>query len=76
MIYVGVDVSKNKHDCCIINQEGEVVSPVFTIWNNKAGFDYLMEKIGEVESDKVDLFLHCLGNFRQRRRLQKHPLKE
>ena len=46
MIYVGVDVSKNKHDCCIINQEGEVVSPVFTIWNNKAGFDYLMEKIG------------------------------
>ena len=46
MIYVGVDVSKNKHDCCIINQDGAVVLPVFTIWNNKAGFDYLMEKIG------------------------------
>ena len=65
MIYVGVDVSKNKHDCCIINQEGEVVSPVFTIWNNKAGFDYLMEKIGEVEEDmaKVKIGLEATGHY-------------
>ena len=65
MIYVGVDVSKNKHDCCIINQEGEVVSPVFTIWNNKAGFDYLMEKICEVEMDmtKVKIGLEATGHY-------------
>ena len=51
MVYVGVDVSKNKHDCCMIDDYGDVVSSAFTIWNNKAGFDYLMEKIHEVETD-------------------------
>ena len=51
MVYVGVDVSKNKHDCCMIDESGEVVASAFTIWNNKAGFEYLMDKIREVETD-------------------------
>ena len=24
MVYVGVDVSKNKHDCCMIDEYGDV----------------------------------------------------
>lgn len=65
MVYVGIDVSKNKHDCCIMNQEGEVVSSVFTIWNNKAGFDYLMEKICEIEMDmtEVKIGLEATGHY-------------
>ena len=31
MIYVGIDVAKDKHDCYIISSEGEVIANVFTI---------------------------------------------
>lgn len=65
MVYVGVDVSKNKHDCCIIDELGEVVSSIFTIWNNKSGFDFFMEKIREVETDmkKVKIGLEATGHY-------------
>ena len=45
MIYVGIDVAKDKHDCFIMNSEGEVLFKPFVISNNRAGFDNLYEKI-------------------------------
>ena len=42
MIYVGIDVAKNKHDCFIINSEGEVLVDLFTISNSKDGFNKLL----------------------------------
>ena len=45
MICVGIDVAKDKHDCFIINSEGEVWADVFTILNNKEGFEFLIQKI-------------------------------
>ena len=41
MIYVGIDVAKDKHDCFIMNSEGEVLFKPFVIRNNRAGFDSL-----------------------------------
>ena len=34
MIYIGIDVAKDKHDCFITNSEGEVLFNAFTIPNN------------------------------------------
>ena len=31
MVCVGIDVAKDKHDCVIINSEGEILADVFTI---------------------------------------------
>lgn len=45
MIYVGIDVAKDKHDCCILSAQGEALDPAFTITNDKAGFDRLYRKI-------------------------------
>lgn len=45
MIFVGIDVAKDKHDCFICNSEGEVLFDVFTIQNNIDGFEELMFKI-------------------------------
>lgn len=45
MIYVGIDVAKDKHDCFITNSDGEVLEDPFTIINSRDGFDYLFEKI-------------------------------
>ena len=55
MIYVGIDVAKDKHDCCILDDEGRKLYPVFTISNDKVGFDELFSRIEEVTSDKTEI---------------------
>ncbi len=55
MIYVGIDVAKDKHDCCIIDDEGQKLYPIFTISNDKFGFDELFSRIEEVTSDKTEI---------------------
>ena len=55
MIYVGIDVAKDKHDCSILDDEGRKLYPVFTISNDKVGFDELFSRIEEVTSDKTEI---------------------
>ena len=45
MLYVGIDVSKHKHDCFITNANGEVLADVFTIQNSREGFEELHHRI-------------------------------
>ena len=30
MIFVGIDVAKDKHDCCILGPEGNLLLPTFS----------------------------------------------
>ena len=46
MIFVGIDVAKDKHDCFILNSEGTVLADVFTIANNRIGFETLLYMLG------------------------------
>lgn len=63
-ILVGIDVAKDKHDCFIMNSEGEVLANPFTILNNKEGFDFLYEKIQSVSSsDKIKVGLEATGHY-------------
>lgn len=41
MIFIGIDVAKDKHDCFIVNSTGEVLFDVFTISNSRDGFNDL-----------------------------------
>ena len=45
MIYAGIDVAKDKHDCLIVNSNGKALSKVFTITNNKQGFNELFANL-------------------------------
>ena len=45
MIYVGIDIAKDKHDCYITNENGEVLHSAFTIKNDREGFDSLYNRI-------------------------------
>ena len=65
MIYVGIDIAKDKHDCFIISSEGEVLFDVFTIQNNIDGFEDLLFKIKTVEKnpDKVKVGLEATGHY-------------
>ena len=51
MIYAGIDVAKDKHDCCILGSDGEKLIPIFTIPNNRSGFNEFFEKLFSVSKD-------------------------
>ena len=45
VVSVGIDVSKDKHDCFIVSSEGEVLADAFIIPNTMDGFHYLLQRI-------------------------------
>lgn len=65
MIFVGIDVAKDKYDCFICNSEGEVLFNPFTIPNSIVGFNDLYEKIKSVSNDlsKVKVGLEATGHY-------------
>lgn len=65
MIYIGIDVAKDKHDCFIINSDGEILFNSFSIPNNLNGFDALYQKIESVMEDisKVKVGLEATGHY-------------
>jgi transposase len=65
MIFVGIDVAKDKHDCFIMNSDGEVLFNAFTIENNKSGFDSLYQKIKSTSDDlsKIKVGLEATGHY-------------
>ena len=66
MIYVGIDVAKDKHDCFIINSEGEVLADVFTIANSKDGFNKLLQAIKtctDICDSKIKGGLEATGHY-------------
>ena len=65
MIYIGIDVAKDKHDCFITNSDSEVLVKAFTIANNLDGFNDLYQKIESVMDDvtKVKVGLEATGHY-------------
>lgn len=65
MIYVGIDVAKDKHDCFITNSDGEVLFKPFTISNNRENFETLFQRISSVSDDlnKVKVGLEATGHY-------------
>ena len=65
MIYVGIDVAKNKHDCFITNSNGEVLFKSFVISNNREGFETLFQRIQSLSDDltKVKVGLEATGHY-------------
>lgn len=65
MIYVGIDIAKDKHDCCILGSDGEILFSPFTIRNSLRGFDELYEKIWSLTSDltEIKVGLEATGHY-------------
>lgn len=65
VVSVGIDVSKDKHDCFIQSSEGEVLVDVFAIPNNMDGFNILLEKIQgcATSQDKIKVGLEATGHY-------------
>ena len=65
MVCVGIDVAKDKHDCFILSSEGEVLADVFTIANNRDGYESLMQRIRSCArpADKIRVGLEATGHY-------------
>ena len=49
MIYVGIDAASNKHDVCIMSEEGEIFGKVFQIQNSQDEYKKLLNKIKDAK---------------------------
>ena len=65
VISVGIDVSKNKHDCFIVSSEGEVLANVFSVPNTMDGFRCLLQKIQDcsMPEAKIKVGLEATGHY-------------
>lgn len=65
MIYVGIDIAKDKHDCFITNSDGEVLHNPFSISNNREGFNDLYNRICSTTEDltNVKIGLEAIGHY-------------
>lgn len=60
MIYVGIDVASEKHDVCIMSNEGEIFGKIFQIQNTKDEYKKLLSKINEAKKFFRDSNV-CIG---------------
>ena len=65
MVSIGIDVSKDKHDCFILSSEGEVLADAFTVPNTMEGFTTLLERIQDYTTpqDKIRVGLEATGHY-------------
>lgn len=64
MYYVGIDISKYKHDCCIINDKHRVVKVPFTFKNDQNGFSELLFILNELKSKgKIKIGFESTGHY-------------
>ena len=50
MYFVGIDISKYKHDCCIISATDQQIISKFTITNDKDGFEQLLTALNSLSN--------------------------
>jgi len=64
--YVGIDVSKFKHTCCIIDDQGEIVKKSFDFSNSKEGFDSLIEIFKSIGSKElIQIVMEATGHYHE-----------
>ena len=65
MLFIGIDIASEKHDCCIIGDDSTEFTPVFTFENNAEGFDVLLKNIHRLslDSTEVRIGLESTGHY-------------
>ena len=64
MIYIGIDASKDKHDCHFVSSDGEVLLDNLRILNNLDGFNTLKQAIEQFSTgDNSQLKVGLVGRI-------------
>ena len=63
MIYVGIDISKYKHDCFICKDTGEIIVENLSFENNKKGFQQFLDLLKPYDNTNVHIGLEATGHY-------------
>ena len=63
MIYIGIDISKYKHDCFICKDTGEVIVENFSFENTKKGFQQFLDLLKPYDNSNVHIGLEATGHY-------------
>ena len=64
MYFVGIDISKYKHDCFIMTETGDVISNSFTITNNQDGFQMLLTVLNSLDTqEEIRIGFEATGHY-------------
>ena len=65
--FVGIDVSKFKHTCCIISGDGEIIKKSFDFSNSKEGFDSLIEIFKSIDQSEslFQIVMEATGHYHE-----------
>lgn len=64
MIYnIGIDISKYKHDFCIISNTGEVIVENQSFENNKKGFQNFLDSLKSYDKNSVHIAFEATGHY-------------
>lgn len=61
--YVGIDISKYKHDFCIISNTSEVIVENSSFENNKKGFQSLLDQLKPYNKSDVQIAFEATGHY-------------
>ena len=68
MYFVGIDISKFKHDCAIVDEFGDVITPSWSFQNDREGFSLLKELLDALDGEKK-IGLEATGHYGQNLKL-------
>ena len=63
MIYIGIDISKYKHDCFICKDTGEVIVENLSFGNTKKGFQQFLDLLKPYDNSNVHIGLEATGHY-------------
>jgi len=61
--YIGIDISKYKHDFCIISNTGEVIVENSSFENNKKGFQYFLDQLKPYNKSSIQIAFEATGHY-------------
>ncbi len=61
--FVGIDIAKFKHDCFIMDDNGEVIRNSFSFSNNSSGFNELLTALKSVDSQDIRIWFEATSHY-------------
>ena len=68
MYFVGIDISKFKHDCAVLDEAGGLITPSWSFANDHEGFSTLRDFLNNLEGEKR-IGLESTGHYGQNLKL-------
>ena len=64
MIYIGLDIAKDKHDCFAMNSDGEILIEKLTFQNNIYGFNSFFNSVSQFNESFENITMHISNIYK------------